>query len=118
MLFRATHRGTQENDILLGGFVQRHIAAFSEPELAAVEALLDLPENELGDWLTGRLPIPDEVATPMLLRVRDEALHPPPPPPAPPSWPGLARPPTSFLEDIDARARPSPDGMGEAEPPR
>ena len=73
LLFRATHRGTQENDILLGGFVQRHIAEFAESELAAVEALLNLPENELGDWLTGRLPIPAEVATPMLLRVRKEA---------------------------------------------
>ena len=73
LIYRATHRGTYENDILVGGFVRRHIAALSESELAALEALLELPENDLADWLTGRLPVPVEVETPMLLRVRDEA---------------------------------------------
>ena len=87
MLFRATHRGTQENDILLGGFVRRHVAGFAESELGEVEALLNLPENELGDWLTGRLAIPPEVDTPMLRRVRDEGVRSastpsPQPPPA------------------------------------
>ena len=73
LLYRATHRGTYENDILLGGFVQRHIDAFDESELAALEALLELPENELADWLTGRLPVPPEADTPMMRRVRDAA---------------------------------------------
>lgn len=73
LLYRATHRGTQENDILFGGFVQRHLRAFDESELAALEALLDVPDNELADWLTGRLPIPPEVETPMLRRICDEA---------------------------------------------
>jgi antitoxin CptB len=71
LLFRATHRGTYENDILLGGFVQRHIAALAEADLAALEELLELPENDLADWLTGRLPIPAELDMPMLQRVRD-----------------------------------------------
>lgn len=74
LLYRATHRGTYENDILLGGFVQRHIDAFDESELVALEALLELPENELADWLTGRLPIPREADTPMMRRVRDAAV--------------------------------------------
>jgi antitoxin CptB len=73
LLFRATHRGTYENDILLGGFVRRHIAGFDESELVALEALLELPENELADWLTGRLPIPVEMDTPMLRRIKDAA---------------------------------------------
>lgn len=74
LLYRATHRGTYENDLLLGGFVQRHIRTFDDSELAAVEALLELPDNELADWLTGRLPIPAEVDSPMLQRVRDAAV--------------------------------------------
>lgn len=73
LLYRATHRGTYENDIVLGGFVRRHIDAFGESELAALEALMELPDNDLGDWLTGRLPIPPEADTPMLRWVRDEA---------------------------------------------
>src|SRR4051812_44617146 len=74
LLYRATHRGTYENDILFGGFVQRHIDACDELELAALEALLDAPDNELADWLTGRLPIPDGADAPMLQRIRKESL--------------------------------------------
>jgi antitoxin CptB len=73
LLFRATHRGTYENDILLGGFVQRHIAAFDESEIAALEEILELPDNDLADWLTGRSPIPSEVDTLLLRRIRDAA---------------------------------------------
>jgi antitoxin CptB len=71
LLFRATHRGTYENDILLGGFVQRHIAEFDESEIAALEEILELPDNDLADWLTGRSPIPPETDTPLLRRIRD-----------------------------------------------
>ncbi len=87
LLYRATHCGTQENDILFGGFVRRHIGTFDELELAAVEALLDVPDNELADWLTGRVPLPSEAPV-MLRRVCDEAgrglryIPSPRPPPA------------------------------------
>ena len=73
-MYRATHRGTYENDILLGGFVRRHLDAMPESELAALEAVLELPDNDLADWLTGRMPIPDEVESVLLLRrIRDAA---------------------------------------------
>jgi len=75
LLYRATHRGTYENDIVFGGFVRRHINAFRESELVALEALLELPDNDLADWLTGRLPIPPEADTPMLRRIRDEVAR-------------------------------------------
>jgi antitoxin CptB len=83
-LYRATHRGTYENDILLGGFVRRHLDAMPESELAALEAVLELPDNDLADWLTGRMPIPDEAESVLLLRrIRDDAAAPfPRPPPA------------------------------------
>jgi len=75
LLYRATHRGTYENDIVLGGFVRQHIDALRESELVALEALLELPDNDLADWLTGRLPIPPEADTPLLRRIRDEAAR-------------------------------------------
>ena len=58
ILFRATHRGTQETDRLIGGFVAPRLAGFSEAELDAIEAVMELPDPELADWLMGRLPIP------------------------------------------------------------
>jgi antitoxin CptB len=71
-LYRATRRGTRENDILFGGFVRRHVETFDEAELVALEALLEVPENQLADWLTGRLPLPAG-APAMLRRMRDAA---------------------------------------------
>ena len=66
ILFRATHRGTYENDILVGGFVRARLAAFSLDELDALEAVMELPDVLLADWLTGRQPIPGEHDCPML----------------------------------------------------
>ncbi len=70
MLFRATHRGTQENDLLIGGFVRSHLNVLTECDIAALETLMDRPDPDLADWLTGRRPIAPEDATPMLLRIR------------------------------------------------
>lgn len=58
ILFRATHRGTQETDRMIGGYVAPRLAGFSPGELDALEAVMDLPDVDLADWLMGRLPIP------------------------------------------------------------
>lgn len=73
LLFRATHRGTYENDLLVGGFVRARIAGFTEAELDEIEALMEHPDADLADWLTGRQPIPAGVDSPMLRAVRDAA---------------------------------------------
>lgn len=70
LLFRATHRGTHEADLLVGGFVAARLDSFSEPDLDTLEHLMDLPDPDLADWLTGRLPIPAEHDCPMLRAMR------------------------------------------------
>jgi antitoxin CptB len=70
LLFRATHRGTQENDLLIGRFVAARIEALTEADIAALEELLEYPENQLADWLTGREPIPDALESPLLREMR------------------------------------------------
>ncbi len=61
---------------MVGRFVTRHIAAFTEAELDDLEAVLDYQDTDLTDWLTGRLPIPDSHATPMLARMAAECAEP------------------------------------------
>ena len=73
LLFRATHRGTHETDILIGGFVARGLAAFSIDELDQLEEVMELPDVDLADWLTGRRPVPDECESPMLRRIERAA---------------------------------------------
>ena len=71
LLFRATHRGTFENDLMIGGFVRAHLNQLSDADMDALEAVMDMPDTILADWLTGRVPIPAEEETPMLRRMRD-----------------------------------------------
>ena len=71
LLYRATHRGTHENELLIGGFVAPRIGGFSEDELKELEALLELPDPELADWLSGRRPIPDADEFTMLRRITE-----------------------------------------------
>ena len=73
LVFRANHRGTHETDLLVGGFITPWIAAFTEAELDEIEELLELPDVDLAEWLTGRQPIPAEMDSPMLRRMRDAA---------------------------------------------
>jgi antitoxin CptB len=54
ILYRARHRGTYENDLMIGGFVAAHIETTSETELDALEAVMELPDVDFADWLTGR----------------------------------------------------------------
>jgi len=69
LLFRAQHRGTKEADLMIGGFVFRNLSTFSEAELVEIEAVLDLPDVDLSDWLSGRREPPPAVRTPMLERM-------------------------------------------------
>ena len=54
LLFRATHRGTAENDLMIGGFVRENLQSLTEEDLDALEALMERPDPDLADWLTGR----------------------------------------------------------------
>ena len=75
LLFRATHRGTAENGLMIGEFVRAQLDTMTEADIEALEALMDLPDVDLADWLTGRRPIPPADATPMLLRMRASLMR-------------------------------------------
>lgn len=75
LIFRAQHRGTYENDLLIGDFVKDRIADMSDSELDEIEAVMEFPDAELADWLTGRKPIPPHADSPMLQRIRTAALN-------------------------------------------
>jgi|GEM_PF-288582 len=73
LLFRATHRGTHETDLLIGGFVASGLAGFSAEELDSLEEVMELPDIDLADWLTGRRPVPAQCDSPMLRRMVEAA---------------------------------------------
>jgi antitoxin CptB len=60
LLFRSWHRGTREADLLLGAFAEAHLAGFDGERLDQFEALLEVPDADLFDWISGRVAPPDE----------------------------------------------------------
>ena len=52
--FRSWHRGTKEMDLLMGSFADTHMGDFGGPQLDRFEALLDVPEPVVYDWILGR----------------------------------------------------------------
>ena len=70
--YRAWHRGTKESDIILGTFADAKLAELDAAGLDAFEALLDVPDPVIYEWVTGRSPVPDEMDTPL---IRDLLAH-------------------------------------------
>ena len=75
ILYRARHRGMQETDLLLGRFAERQLAELSDAQLDRFEALLDQPDIDLFDWITGKRPAPaafaDDVMAMLQASVKD-----------------------------------------------
>lgn len=61
LLYQSRHRGTQEADLLIGGFAEQHLAGLSAEQLDTYERLLDESDVDLVNWLTGRAPAPEDV---------------------------------------------------------
>ena len=69
LLWRATHRGIKEMDLILGGFVTRHLDRFTAADIAELERIMDIPDQELLSWATRQAEVPDAHASPMLARI-------------------------------------------------
>ena len=63
LLWRASHRGLREMDLLLGGFARSHIGTFSANELDELETIIAIPDQELMGWILGDQPVPRGQAT-------------------------------------------------------
>ncbi len=50
ILYRSTHRGNKEMDLLLGGFVKKNIDLFDESDLRDLEKLLLLSDEKIQNW--------------------------------------------------------------------
>ena len=69
LLYRSVYRGNKENDILLGQFARAHIASFDAAELDQYERLLTVGDNEIYDWVSGKVPVPAEQDTPVIRKL-------------------------------------------------
>ena len=50
IIYRSTHRGTKEMDLLLGNFVKKNIDKFTDSELKDLENLMEIEDEILQKW--------------------------------------------------------------------
>ena len=68
--YRASHRGTKELDLILGGYVDAHVEGLDEKAIKRLETLLEHEETELQHWLMGENPAPDGVDSELLEEIK------------------------------------------------
>lgn len=66
LLYQANHRGTQESDLVIGGFARAHLDRFGPEDLDRFEALIGTTDADLMDWISGRAVAPDALKSPVL----------------------------------------------------
>jgi len=76
--FRAQHRGTREMDLLMGRFAAAALAQLSDRELTDFEVLMEEPDSDVLNWLTGLQPVPAEFATTLFAKLQAFHIHPQP----------------------------------------
>jgi antitoxin CptB len=70
LLWRASHRGIREMDLILGGFAAARIDTMTPAELDQLEAVIDVPDQQLLAWATRQEPVPAQLRS----RLLDEIL--------------------------------------------
>ena len=75
LLYQSRYRGTQEADILIGSFAERHLPTMSAEQLDTYERLLDESDVDLVNWLTGRAEAPDDVRSDVFNLLMNFKLH-------------------------------------------
>lgn len=61
LLYRANYRGFREADLIIGGYAKQNVPEMSDAELDEFEALLELNDHDLYNWLTGKSEPPANV---------------------------------------------------------
>lgn len=70
LLYRATHRGFKEADLMFGHFAAARLATMTDAEEAEFARLLDVPDQDLYAWVIGRAPTPPNYEGPVLTELQ------------------------------------------------
>lgn len=61
LLFKASHRGTKEMDILIGNFASKYITLFDLNELNLLNDILDTDDDEIYKMILHKIEIPSSL---------------------------------------------------------
>ncbi|CUW40220.1 conserved protein of unknown function(containing YgfY-like domain,1-80;containing PROTEIN EMI5 HOMOLOG, MITOCHONDRIAL domain,20-84) [Magnetospirillum sp. XM-1] len=57
-MFRAHHMGSNENDILFGGFAVKYLETLTSEQAERFESLIAENDSDLFNWVTGKEEVP------------------------------------------------------------
>ena len=60
IIYKASHRGSKEMDILLGNFINKYIELFNKNELHLFDLILDSDDDDIYHWILGKIDIPNK----------------------------------------------------------
>ncbi len=66
LIFRSWHRGTREMDLIMGNFAESAVPGMGAAELDLYEELLNTPDPDVYDWVSGQKPVPANVMNPVI----------------------------------------------------
>ena len=70
LAWRATHRGTREADMLIGGFFDAHHASWDAADRAKFAEMLDHQDADIMAWAIGAAPPPPRFEGPMMAALK------------------------------------------------
>ena len=74
LLFKSSHRGSKEMDILLGRFVEKYIELFNSAELDMLEILLELDDNDIYQYALDKVKIPEDLNNRVMELLKDYTM--------------------------------------------
>ncbi|HJO88236.1 MAG TPA: succinate dehydrogenase assembly factor 2 [Alphaproteobacteria bacterium] len=78
LLFRCTHRGVRELDIILGQFARAFLPQMDSQQLDDFESLLEADDNDLYEWISGRTvppPVMDTHVIKLLINFKIDVIN-------------------------------------------
>ncbi|WP_336288505.1 MULTISPECIES: FAD assembly factor SdhE [unclassified Bartonella] len=61
LVFRAWHRGIREMDLILGQYVDAHIAGMNDETVSELEYIMSFNDRDLLTWIIGETSPPSEI---------------------------------------------------------
>ncbi len=70
LLYKSTHRGCKETDILLGKYAEARLTTMDHATLNAYQELIEQPDNDIYDWITDKAALPTNLNAKLIYDIK------------------------------------------------
>ena len=74
LLYKSTHRGSKEIDLILGKFAHKYLSLFNEDELVMLEVILEMDDNDIYQYALNKKEIPESLNNRVFTLLKDYTL--------------------------------------------